>query len=149
MFGSHILCLSWGAPLLQAGQPPPSHWRPPTAEGAPCEAQQAQVSPYLNTRTTPLHIYRCCLLGVMHSQCAQVWLHGSTSKILPKYFYWKIISLSIPAAQNNCLIDEHTAKTLCRTPCGPLPPLLELAARTVLKYQLTWQPGTVPRYLNG
>jgi len=51
-------------------------------------------------------------------------------------------------AQNNCLIDESTAKSLCRTPRDPLPPLLELAARMVVRHELTWQPGSIPRHLD-
>ena len=53
------------------------------------------------------------------------------------------------AAQNNCLINEHTAEELCREPEDPLPPLLEIAARAVIGYQLTWEPGSIPKHLDG
>lgn len=51
-------------------------------------------------------------------------------------------------AQNNCLVDEQTAKTWHRNPSPLFPPLLELSARAVLRHKLSWEPGAIPQVLN-
>lgn len=59
------------------------------------------------------------------------------------------VLVSMATAQNNCFVDERTAKTLSRAPESCLPPLLELAGRAVLKHNLSWETGSVPGVLNG
>ena len=56
---------------------------------------------------------------------------------------------SLPAAQNNCFIDEHTANEMCHTPKCPVPPLIEMSARAVINYDIPWDSTSLPTFLKG
>ena len=53
------------------------------------------------------------------------------------------------AAQNNSLIQESVARELFKFPSESIPPLLELAARAVVKWELPITPGSIPQHLEG
>ena len=56
---------------------------------------------------------------------------------------------SLPAAQNNCFVDERTANEMCHTPKYPVPPLIEMSARAVINYDITWDSTSLPTFLKG
>ena len=54
-----------------------------------------------------------------------------------------------PTAQNNNLIQENAARAMFRFPSEFVPPLLELAARAVVRWKLPIRHGSIPRHLEG
>ncbi len=85
------------------------------------------------------------------SSCTLTLEHALYIK-LPCYAYVLTLLFILcmsSSAQNNCLVDEHAARSLCRDPVEALPPLLEIAARAVLRHQVTWTSGDIPRHLEG
>ena len=110
----------------------PPHWGPAAAERAPRSKQLPQVLPSLHSAAPTLHIHRYTLISHIVS-------------FLLKHF---ACPLHAPSAQNNCLVDEQTAKTWHRNPSPLFPPLLELSARAVLRHKLSWEPGAIPQVLD-
>ena len=54
------------------------------------------------------------------------------------------------AALYNPLLDDLDSKTiqkLTRTPSEPVPPLVELSGRAIIKHRLRWKPGDLPKRL--
>ena len=53
------------------------------------------------------------------------------------------------AAQNNCFVDEHTARKMCHAPKDTLPSLMEISARAVLGYDIPWVSSSLPLCIEG
>ena len=78
----------------------------------------------------------CLLVSIQHCFCQ--YLH-----VLKK------CNFPLCPAQNNCFMDEQTAREMSHTPTDPVPPLMELAARAALDLNIHWNSAFLPLYIKG
>lgn len=86
----------------------------------------------------PLHMGRLTRLKELHLRHNRLLYLPASMESLELYTF---------TVQNNCLLDEQSCATHSRAPLEHCPPLLELAARAVLKHKRTWDEERVPAHL--
>lgn len=90
--------------------------------------------------TLPHHIGRLQKLKELHVRNNAIKYFPASIQRLQLYTF---------TAQNNNLIDENAAKSMTRSPSEIIPPLIEVAARCVVKHKVPIQQGCIPQHLEG